>query len=47
MCTLHASLRRARAGLQDENRPLGSFVFLGPTDLSAAMGERPADLPPG
>ena len=23
------------------------FVFLGPTDLSAAMGERPADLPPG
>ncbi len=26
-------VRRARAGLQDENRPLGSFVFLGPTGV--------------
>ena len=25
------AVRRARAGLQDENRPLGSFLFLGPT----------------
>ena len=27
------TVRRARAGLQDENRPLGSFVFLGPTGV--------------
>src|SRR6202008_4773477 len=25
--------RRARAGLQDPNRPLGSFLFLGPTGV--------------
>jgi len=28
-----AAVRRARAGLQDPNRPLGSFVFLGPTGV--------------
>jgi ATP-dependent Clp protease ATP-binding subunit ClpB len=27
------ALRRARAGLQDSNRPLGSFIFLGPTGV--------------
>jgi ATP-dependent Clp protease ATP-binding subunit ClpB len=27
------SLRRARAGLQDEKRPIGSFLFLGPTGV--------------
>ena len=27
------AVRRARAGLQDENRPLGSFMFLGPTGV--------------
>jgi len=27
------TVRRARAGLQDANRPLGSFVFLGPTGV--------------
>ncbi len=27
------ALRRARAGLADENRPLGSFMFLGPTGV--------------
>ncbi|MEM1066938.1 MAG: Clp protease N-terminal domain-containing protein, partial [Pseudomonadota bacterium] len=27
------AVRRARAGLQDENRPLGSFLFLGPTGV--------------
>ena len=27
------AIRRARAGLQDENRPLGSFLFLGPTGV--------------
>ncbi len=38
------SLRRARAGLADENRPLGSFIFLGPTgvgktELAKALAE--------
>jgi len=27
------AVRRARAGLQDPNRPLGSFIFLGPTGV--------------
>jgi ATP-dependent Clp protease ATP-binding subunit ClpB len=27
------AVRRARAGLQDQNRPIGSFVFLGPTGV--------------
>lgn len=27
------AIRRARAGLQDENRPIGSFLFLGPTGV--------------
>ncbi|MEX1147416.1 MAG: ATP-dependent chaperone ClpB [Sphingomonadales bacterium] len=27
------AVRRARAGLQDENRPIGSFLFLGPTGV--------------
>jgi ATP-dependent Clp protease ATP-binding subunit ClpB len=38
------ALRRARAGLQDPNRPLGSFIFLGPTgvgktELARALAE--------
>jgi ATP-dependent Clp protease ATP-binding subunit ClpB len=38
------SIRRARAGLQDPNRPLGSFLFLGPTgvgktELARALAE--------
>jgi ATP-dependent Clp protease ATP-binding subunit ClpB len=38
------AMRRARAGLQDPNRPLGSFVFLGPTgvgktELARALAE--------
>ncbi len=38
------AVRRARAGLQDENRPVGSFLFLGPTgvgktELSKALAE--------
>lgn len=38
------SVRRARAGLQDPNRPLGSFLFLGPTgvgktELARALAE--------
>jgi ATP-dependent Clp protease ATP-binding subunit ClpB len=27
------AVRRARAGLQDEHRPIGSFIFLGPTGV--------------
>jgi ATP-dependent Clp protease ATP-binding subunit ClpB len=39
-----SAIRRARAGLQDENRPIGSFIFLGPTgvgktELSRALAE--------
>ena len=38
------AVRRARSGLQDENRPVGSFLFLGPTgvgktELSKALAE--------
>ncbi|MBC7333413.1 MAG: ATP-dependent chaperone ClpB [Actinobacteria bacterium] len=38
------AIRRARAGLQDPNRPIGSFIFLGPTgvgktELSRALAE--------
>ena len=38
------ALRRSRAGLSDENRPLGSFIFLGPTgvgktELAKALAE--------
>jgi ATP-dependent Clp protease ATP-binding subunit ClpB len=28
-----SAVRRARAGLQDANRPIGSFIFLGPTGV--------------
>jgi ATP-dependent Clp protease ATP-binding subunit ClpB len=38
------AIRRARAGLQDPNRPMGSFIFLGPTgvgktELARALAE--------
>ena len=38
------AIRRARAGLQDPNRPMGSFLFLGPTgvgktELTRALAE--------
>ncbi len=38
------AVRRARAGLQDPNRPIGSFIFLGPTgvgktELAKALAE--------
>ena len=38
------AIRRARAGLQDPNRPIGSFMFLGPTgvgktELTKALAE--------
>jgi ATP-dependent Clp protease ATP-binding subunit ClpB len=31
--TISNAVRRARAGLQDPNRPMGSFMFLGPTGV--------------
>ncbi len=39
-----AAVRRSRAGLQDPNRPIGSFIFLGPTgvgktELARALAE--------
>jgi len=42
--TLARSVRRARAGLKDPRRPIGSFIFLGPTgvgktELSKALAE--------
>jgi ATP-dependent Clp protease ATP-binding subunit ClpB len=38
------AVRRSRAGLGDENRPIGSFLFLGPTgvgktELARALAE--------
>lgn len=41
---LSEAVRRSRAGLQDPNRPIGSFLFLGPTgvgktELSKALAE--------
>ena len=38
------AIRRARVGLKDPNRPIGSFIFLGPTgvgktELSKALAE--------
>ncbi len=42
--TISNALRRARAGLQDPNRPIGSFIFMGPTgvgktELTKALAE--------
>ena len=44
MSAVANALRRARTGLQDPNRPIGSFVFLGPTgvgktELARALAE--------
>ena len=33
VAAVSAAVRRARAGLQDPNRPMGSFLFLGPTGV--------------
>ncbi|MFM8177378.1 MAG: AAA family ATPase, partial [Candidatus Limnocylindrus sp.] len=42
--TLSRAVRRARAGLKDPKRPIGSFLFLGPTgvgktELAKALAE--------
>ena len=44
IAAIASSLRRARAGLSDENKPFGSFMFLGPTgvgktELARALSE--------
>ena len=44
LTVISEAVRRARAGLQDINRPIGSFLFLGPTgvgktELSKALAE--------
>ncbi|MDY6930550.1 MAG: ATP-dependent chaperone ClpB [Halobacteriota archaeon] len=42
--TVSSAIRRARAGLSDPNRPIGSFIFMGPTgvgktELAKALAE--------
>ncbi len=44
VCAVANAVRRSRSGLQDPNRPLGSFLFLGPTgvgktELTKALAE--------
>ena len=44
VAAISRAIRRARAGLKDPNRPVGSFIFLGPTgvgktELSKALAE--------
>ncbi len=44
LAAVSAAVRRARAGLKDPNRPIGSFLFLGPTgvgktELARALAE--------
>ena len=44
IAVVSSALRRARSGLQDPNRPIGSFIFLGPTgvgktELARALAE--------
>jgi ATP-dependent Clp protease ATP-binding subunit ClpB len=33
LITISSAIRRARAGIQDPNRPIGSFIFMGPTGV--------------
>ena len=33
LCAVSDAIRRSRAGIQDNRRPLGSFLFLGPTGV--------------
>ncbi len=44
IASVSSALRRARSGLQDPNRPIGSFIFMGPTgvgktELARALAE--------
>jgi ATP-dependent Clp protease ATP-binding subunit ClpB len=40
LSSVSESVRRARAGLQDATRPIGSFMFLGPTGVGKMMSRR-------
>ena len=47
---MSSALRRSRAGLQDPDRPIGTFLFLGPTgvgktELARALAEFMFDSP--
>jgi len=37
ICAIAKSVRRARTGLKDPKRPIGSFVFLGPTGVGKTL----------
>ncbi len=37
ICTIAKAVRRARTGLKDPRRPIGSFVFLGPTGVGKTL----------
>ena len=37
ICAIAKAVRRARAGLKDPKRPIGSFVFLGPTGVGKTL----------
>ena len=39
------AIRRSRAGLSDENRPIGSFMFLGPTGVGKTELARAGRVP--
>lgn len=39
------AVRRSRSGMQDPNRPIGSFIFLGPTGVENRVGSRPGGVP--
>src|SRR3546814_3042817 len=38
------AIRRSRAGLSDPNRPIGSFLFLGPTGVGKRSEEHTSEL---
>ena len=38
MVAVADAIQRSRAGLADPNRPIASFMFLGPTGLRGAVG---------
>ena len=41
---LSNAIRRSRSGLSDQNKPIGSFMFLGPTESKTELGKTLADF---